>query len=100
LETVKIDIKNHSGQTLSYSIRKGMGLVKLRGTSKELEFDCLKGDCGVCIVRVRAGQDLLSPPSEVEADFLKAMQAERDERLACQCRAFGDVILELENFDP
>jgi ferredoxin len=61
-----------------------------------LEFDCRASDCGICIVKVLAGENQLSPLKENEADFLRAMRAEADERLACQCRIFGDVKIELE----
>ena len=100
MEKVQITLVNFKGTKTQVSLRKGMGLVKLRDCSPELEFDCLKGDCGICIVKVQRGFESLSPCTQVESDFLNAMHAEPNERLACQCRAFGPVELEIENFNP
>jgi ferredoxin len=78
----------------SYELRQGLGLQALCARHKTaLEFDCRKADCGICLLRVEAGADALSPPTPAERDFLKAMRADPDERLACQCRVLGDVRL-------
>ncbi|MFZ4100059.1 MAG: 2Fe-2S iron-sulfur cluster-binding protein [Chlamydiia bacterium] len=47
-------------------------------------FACTEGVCGTCVVRVRspAERQLLTPPTEAEADFFGAVE---EERLACQC---------------
>ena len=58
-------------------------------------FGCRDGACGACMVRVKEGMENLSPMGEDEKDFLETMAAEEDERLACQCRVKGDVILEV-----
>jgi len=58
-------------------------------------FGCRDGACGACMVRVVEGANHLSPMQENEKDFLETMAAQPDERLACQCRVFGDVVLEV-----
>lgn len=58
-------------------------------------FGCRDGACGACMVRVLAGAENLSPMKDDEKDFLETMAAEPNERLACQCKVFGDVTLEV-----
>lgn len=79
-----------------FTLRRGLGLQALPAAESPLEYDCREADCGICIVHVLSGQENLSPPTEREADFLKAMRADPDERLACQCRVFGDVRLKVD----
>lgn len=82
----------------SYELRQGLGFQALAAQQQiPIEFDCREADCGICIIRVRAGAEHLSPKTGEEADFLKAMHAEPDERLACQCRVLGDVTVEVEH---
>jgi ferredoxin len=89
----KVTIRTREGDK-TYTIRDGLGFQAL-ATSKPLpiEFDCRDADCGICIVKVVEGLENLSPPTVAEADFLKAMHADPDERLACQTRILGDVIV-------
>jgi ferredoxin len=58
-------------------------------------FGCRDGACGACMVRVLSGAENLSPMKDDEKDFLETMAAEPNERLACQCKVFGDVTLEV-----
>lgn len=58
-------------------------------------FGCRDGACGACMVRVLSGAQNLSPMKDDEKDFLETMAAEPNERLACQCKVFGDVTLEV-----
>jgi ferredoxin len=85
------------GETATHTLRKGMGLQALKPLPEGLEFDCRKADCGICIIRVRQGGEALSPPGPEEADFLRAMRADALERLACQCRVFGNVTFEIDD---
>ena len=87
----------HKGEIRSCQLRKGLNLQALTEQTDWLEFDCRKADCGICILKVRDGADFLSPPTAAEAYFLRAMRADSDERLACQCRVFGPVSLEIED---
>ena len=83
--------------TTEYRVRKGLGFQALSLREKTpLEYDCRNADCGICIFRVRNGQENLSSATESETEFLKAMRADPDERLACQCRVMGDVDIEIE----
>ena len=58
-------------------------------------FGCRDGACGACMIRVREGAENLSQMKDDEKDFLETMAAEEDERLACQCRVRGDVVIEV-----
>jgi ferredoxin len=58
-------------------------------------FGCRDGACGACMIRVKEGASNLSPMQEDEKDFLETMAAEPDERLACQCKVSGDIVVEV-----
>ncbi|NDE17161.1 (2Fe-2S)-binding protein [bacterium] len=58
-------------------------------------FGCRDGACGACMVKVISGAEHLSPMQDNEKDFLETMAARPDERLACQCKVYGDVTLEV-----
>lgn len=96
--TVHVKIEGRGGYAATLPLREGLGLQALavREKTTPLEFDCAKADCGICIVRVMAGGENLSPKTVAEADFLRAMHADPDERLACQCRVLGDVSIKVE----
>lgn len=58
-------------------------------------FGCRDGACGACMVRILEGETNLTPMKDDERDFLETMAAQENERLACQCRVKGDVVLEV-----
>lgn len=58
-------------------------------------FGCRDGACGACMIRVKEGQNNLSKMQDDERDFLETMAAEENERLACQCKVLGDVVIEV-----
>ena len=58
-------------------------------------FGCRDGACGACMVRVLEGAKNLSPMQDNERDFPETMAAEPNERLACQCKVYGDVKIEV-----
>ena len=58
-------------------------------------FGCRDGACGACMIRVKEGKNNLRKMEDDERDFLETMAAEEDERLACQCRVLGDVVVEV-----
>jgi ferredoxin len=97
-EQVEITI-HHKGTCERHQLRKGLGLQALCAREKTpIELDCREADCGICLVRVLSGADHLSPMTPAEKDFLKAMHADPDERLSCQCRVLGDVELFVDEF--
>ena len=57
-------------------------------------FGCRDGACGACMIKVIEGKDNLSKIEDDEKDFLESMAGEEDERLACQCKVKGDVVIE------
>lgn len=95
---IKVDIER-ALKTEHHSIRAGLGFLALQRKSALIEYDCKEADCGICLFRVMSGEENLSPPTTREADFLRAMRCDANERLACQCRVFGDVQIRIEG-DP
>ena len=82
----------HNGQRKTIEVRKGLGFQAFSEKhGLEIEYDCRKADCGVCIIRILKGMENLSEATPEEKDFLKAMKADPEERLACQARVLGDV---------
>ena len=98
-KTCKIVIDSN-GKKNEYRIRKGLRLDALAAKFEtNLEFSCHKANCGICLFKVIKGQDNISTMNSKEKKFLEAMKSEKDERLACQCRIFGDVTMEVESYD-
>ncbi len=60
----------------------------------DISFGCRNGSCGTCRVRVANGIDHCSPASAEERDFLAALHAPPDHRLACQLTLAGPVEIE------
>ena len=60
----------------------------------DITFGCRSGSCGTCRVRIIQGLEHASAPTAEERDFLSAMDAPADHRLACQVRVDGDLDLE------
>jgi len=60
-------------------------------------FGCRDGACGACMVRVLENPQNLSPMQDNERDFLETMAAAPNERLACQCKVLGDVVIEVSD---
>lgn len=54
-----------------------------------------KGECPACVVSVKAGANLLSPPSVAEQKQLGVEQLDQSLRLACQVKieSHGDVVV-------
>ncbi len=96
----KVTIRNLSTQSSEdFSVRRGMGFQALCTKHQtSIEFDCREADCGICMFRVVSGMENLSKPTAGEKDFLNAMKAAPNERLACQTRIFGDLEIELDDY--
>lgn len=54
-----------------------------------------KGECPACLISVKAGADLLSPPSAAEQRLLSEEQLDQSLRLACQVKIEnpGEVVV-------
>jgi ferredoxin len=54
-----------------------------------------KGECPACLVSVKAGVDLISPPSAAEQKLLSVEQLDQSFRLACQVKLenHGDIVV-------
>lgn len=94
--TVTIAKRGHPSR--SYQVRRGLGFQALCSKYQTvIEFGCRNADCGVCLLKVTAGLDNLLPAAPKELDFLRAMRADDNERLACQSRIIGDVSVEVDD---
>ncbi len=60
----------------------------------DITFGCGSGSCGTCRVKVTEGLDHCSEPGSEERDYLSALGAAPDERLACQVCVCGDVTVD------
>ena len=58
-------------------------------------FGCRDGACGASLVKVLENPQNLSPMEDAERDFLETLSGQPGERLACQCRVLGDVVIEV-----
>lgn len=80
----------------TFEVADGYALIDMcEDHDTSILFGCRDGACGACMVKVLAGAENLSPMQDDERDFLETMGAEDNERLACQCKVFGDVRLEV-----
>jgi len=94
--TVRLLIRR-KGEIREFNVRQGLGIQAVCARSETgIEFDCRAADCGICIVKVISGAENLSPKTVTEADFLQAMKADEDERLACQIRVMGPAEIETD----
>ncbi len=57
----------------------------------DLTFGCRTATCGTCRVKVEGAEGSCSAPTPEERDFLRALNAPVDQRLACQLRVLGDL---------
>lgn len=81
---------------MTLDVEDGYALIDMcEDHDTSILFGCRDGACGACMVKVISGADKLSPMQDDERDFLETMAAEPDERLACQCKVHGDVVLEV-----
>jgi ferredoxin len=55
--------------------------------------------CSDCIIKIVSGEDLLTPPTFDEIKLLGNVFHITKERLACQCKALGDVTIDLGDHD-
>lgn len=54
-----------------------------------------KGRCTTCSMQVLKGSENLSPINQYEIKFLEAGKLTSEERLACQSKVFGDVVIKV-----
>ena len=81
---------------LTLDVKEGYALIDMcEDHDTSILFGCRDGACGACMIRIIDGKKNVSPMKEDEKDFLETMAAEDDERLACQCKVYGDVKVEV-----
>ena len=77
-------------------IKEGLPLIDMcEDYDTSILFGCRDGACGACMIRVTKGAENISKMEDSERDFLETMAAEDNERLACQCKVYGDIELEV-----
>jgi ferredoxin len=80
----------------SIDVEKNSAIIDVcENVETSILFGCRDGACGACMIRVLENPQHLSAMEEHERDFLETMAAREDERLACQCRVLGDVVIEV-----
>jgi ferredoxin len=81
---------------LTIEVKEGYPLIDMcEEHDTSILFGCRDGACGACMIRVRSGAEFVSKMQDDERDFLETMAAEPNERLACQCKVYGDVVIEI-----
>lgn len=81
---------------LTIDVKDGYQLIEMcEDHDTSILFGCRDGACGACMVKVLEGKEHISPMENDEKDFLETMAAEENERLACQCKVYGDVKIEV-----
>lgn len=77
-------------------VQEGSAIIDIcENEDTSILFGCRDGACGACMIKVIENPQNLSKMEEHEKDFLETMAAREDERLACQCKVFGDVTIEV-----
>lgn len=49
--------------------------------------------CGTCLVHVESGSDILEPRNKVESMLARFLMLKDDQRLGCQTRVKGDLVI-------
>lgn len=85
------------GERREFTLRHGVSLQLLDRECPWLmeRLDCRKAECGLCLVEVKEGRQLLNEPLFGEEMTLKAMGALGRGRLACQTRVLGPLVVEI-----
>lgn len=87
---------------MTVSVAAGTELLDLykRNPLLPLRFGCTQGTCGVCVVEVVEGMELLSPKTRQERKTLEHLGLPSNCRLACQCAAVGGGLIKLRRPPP
>ncbi|MFZ1080811.1 MAG: 2Fe-2S iron-sulfur cluster-binding protein [Candidatus Kryptoniota bacterium] len=74
-------------------IKKGETIFKAARVNRIPMGSSCRGDCvcGWCKVEVVAGMENLSQPEDCEKKLMKSASYEKNERVACNTKVFGDV---------
>ena len=78
-------------------VEPGTLLIEVaQGQGMGLPFGCTQGLCATCLLTVVRGMENLSEKSEHEQQTLETFDARPDQRLGCQVKILGDVIVTYE----
>lgn len=84
------------GCKMPFELKHGESLLELEHQQLSLCFGCCAASCGTCLIQVVDGFDNLSKPTENERETLAFIGvSEGHYRLACQCRVFGDIHIQV-----
>lgn len=61
-----------------------------------IKFGCRRGECGVCAIKILAGKENLTRPTNEEIATRERKNLSSDFRLACQCslNGGGSIVIE------
>ena len=92
----KIQIRNLNNRLLTTSDNSQTVLDIIQAHHIDWMHACGgEGRCTTCKIILISGQENLSPVSDPEEKFLANGRLKPNERLACQCRALGDIVVEV-----
>lgn len=82
-------------QNRSLQVKEGTELLQISylDPTVPLTFGCRQGHCGACAIKVKTGEENLSPKTKQEKATLYRLQLD-SHRLACQCALKGDVVID------
>jgi ferredoxin len=84
------------GEGVVTEVSPGEKIIDVCGrVETSLMFGCQDGNCGTCLIGVVGNPEGLSTMEEAEKEFLDALGAREEERLACQCKVLADVAIEV-----
>lgn len=83
--------------SLELQVNPGISILNilLRNDIKIMHKCGGKMQCGTCRIRILRGEQYLSPVRESEKKRLEAVNAHRNDRLACQTYAYGNIEIEI-----
>ncbi len=93
---VKIVIENLGGKEVMANDRTKSALAIFQSHSIDWRFECgAKGRCTTCKMIVLKGEDNLSPMTVAEQNFRNQGALLLHERLACQTKVTGNIIIKV-----
>lgn len=81
---------------IAVEVPEGKPLIEICNENKISEpyFLCKDGTCGTCLCPIDKPENLApNPPDEKETERLKIFFAKPNERLACQVKVKGDIMV-------
>jgi ferredoxin len=86
-------------ETCVVEVKTGQSFLDIDSENETpLLFGCMAGACGTCKIKVVEGASNISPMEDHERSFLESIDAQPDERLACQSKVLGDCSVLVQDY--